>query len=160
MQTYISVLTSFVQIVVVARAFKLLGLGGSLLFLPLFAFAGYGLAGVLPLLGLVATVKVVENATDYSLQNTTQQALFLSTSRDAKYKAKAAIDTLFVRLGDAGVDWSGLRGDAGRADHYRLRSDQRRGQRRMDLAGVPAASAHFANSEPSDHGRSRAQPRD
>ena len=99
-QTYISVLTSFVQIVVVARAFKLMGLGGSLLFLPLFAFAGYGLAGVLPLLGLVATVKVVENATDYSLQNTTQQALFLSTSRDAKYKAKAAIDTLFVRLGD------------------------------------------------------------
>jgi ATP:ADP antiporter, AAA family len=99
-QTYISVLTSLVQIVVVSRAFKLLGLGGSLLFLPLFAFAGYGLAGVLPVLGLVATVKVVENATDYSLQNTTQQALFLSTSRDAKYKAKAAIDTLFVRLGD------------------------------------------------------------
>jgi ATP:ADP antiporter, AAA family len=99
-QTYISVLTSFVQIVVVARVFKHLGIGGSLLFLPLFAFAGYGLSGVLPLLGLVATVKVVENATDYSLQNTTQQALFLSTTRDAKYKAKAAIDTLFVRLGD------------------------------------------------------------
>jgi ATP:ADP antiporter, AAA family len=99
-QTYISVLTSFVQIVVVARAFKLLGIGGSLLFLPLFAFAGYGLSGLWPILGLVATVKIVENATDYSLQNTTQQALFLSTSRDAKYKAKAAIDTLFVRLGD------------------------------------------------------------
>jgi ATP:ADP antiporter, AAA family len=99
-QTYISVLTSFVQIAVVARAFKLLGIGGSLLFLPLFAFAGYGLSGLVPMLGLVATVKVVENATDYSLQNTTQQALFLSTSRDAKYKAKAAIDTLFVRLGD------------------------------------------------------------
>jgi AAA family ATP:ADP antiporter len=99
-QTYISVLTSFVQIVVVARVFKLLGIGGSLIFLPLFAFAGYGLSGALPILGLVATIKVVENATDYSLQNTTQQALFLSTSRDAKYKAKAAIDTLFVRLGD------------------------------------------------------------
>lgn len=99
-QTYISVLTSFVQIVIVARVFKLLGIGGSLIFLPLFAFAGYGLSGVLPVLGLVATIKVVENATDYSLQNTTQQALFLSTSRDAKYKAKAAIDTLFVRLGD------------------------------------------------------------
>ena len=80
--------------------FKLLGVGGSLIFLPLFAFAGYGLSGVLPVLGLVAAIKVVENATDYSLQNTTQQALFLSTSRDAKYKAKAAIDTLFVRLGD------------------------------------------------------------
>lgn len=49
-----------------------------------------------------ATVKVVENSTDYSLQNTVQQALFLPTSRDAEYKAKAAIDTLFVRLGDLG----------------------------------------------------------
>jgi len=49
---------------------------------------------------VVGTVKVVENSTDYSLQNTIQQALFLPTSRDAKYKAKSAIDTLSVRLGD------------------------------------------------------------
>jgi AAA family ATP:ADP antiporter len=32
-----------------------------------------------------------------------RQALFLSTSRDAKYKAKAAIDTFFVRAGDLGA---------------------------------------------------------
>ena len=101
-QTFISVLTSLVQILVVARAFKLIGVGSSLLFLPLFALAGYGVAALVPLLGLVATVKVIENSTDYSLQNTVQQALFLPTSRDAKYKAKAAIDTLFVRLGDLG----------------------------------------------------------
>ena len=41
-----------------------------------------------------------ENATDYSLQNTVRQALFLPTSREAKYKAKAAIDTFFTRFGD------------------------------------------------------------
>lgn len=99
-QTYISALTALVQIFLVARAFKFLGIGGSLLFLPLFAVVGYGAAAFLPLLAVVATVKVIENSTDYSLQNTLQQALFLPTSRDAKYKAKAAIDTLFVRLGD------------------------------------------------------------
>jgi AAA family ATP:ADP antiporter len=99
-QTYISVLTSLVQILVVTRVFKVLGIGGALLFLPLFASAGYSAAILLPLLGVVAAVKVVENSADYSLQNTIQQALFLRTSRDAKYKAKAAIDTLFVRLGD------------------------------------------------------------
>ncbi|HXK19272.1 MAG TPA: Npt1/Npt2 family nucleotide transporter [Polyangiaceae bacterium] len=101
-QTLISVLTSVVQILVVARVFKVIGIGSSLLFLPVFALAGYATSAFLPLLGLVATVKVVENSTDYSLQNTVQQALFLPTSRDAKYKAKAAIDTLFVRLGDLG----------------------------------------------------------
>ncbi len=101
-QTYISVLTSLVQIFVVARAFKLIGVSSSLIFLPVFALFGYGLASLVPLLGLVATVKVIENSTDYSLQSTTEQALFLRTSRDAKYKAKAAIDTLFVRMGDLG----------------------------------------------------------
>ena len=101
-QTFISALTAGVQILVVARAFKAIGIGSSLLFLPVFALAGYATSALVPLLGLVATVKVIENSTDYSLQNTVQQALFLPTSRDAKYKAKAAIDTLFVRLGDLG----------------------------------------------------------
>jgi len=40
-------------------------------------------------------------STDYSLQNTLKQALFLPTSREEKYKAKQAIDTFFVRVGDA-----------------------------------------------------------
>ena len=102
LQTIISVVTAVAQILLVARIFKRTGVDGSLLFLPLFAFAGYATSTLLPLLGLVATVKVVENSTAYSLQNTVQQALFLPTSRDAKYKAKAAIDTLFMRLGDLG----------------------------------------------------------
>ena len=99
-QTLISVLTALVQVLFVARAFKTVGVGGSLLFLPAFAVAGYGASALAPLLGLVTAVKVVQDSTEYSLQNTVQQALFLPTSRDAKYKAKAAIDTLFVRLGD------------------------------------------------------------
>jgi AAA family ATP:ADP antiporter len=99
-QTWVSILTAVVQTVVVARVFKKVGIGSALLFLPMLAVAGYGASAVLPLLAVVAAVKVIENGTDYSLQNTIQQALFLPTSRDAKYKAKSAIDTLSVRLGD------------------------------------------------------------
>ncbi|HEX2871752.1 MAG TPA: Npt1/Npt2 family nucleotide transporter [Polyangiaceae bacterium] len=101
-QTLISLVAAAVQILFVARAFKSIGVGSALLFLPLFALTGYAASAAAPLLGLVATVKVIENSADYSLQNTVQQALFLPTPRDAKYKAKAAIDTLFVRLGDLG----------------------------------------------------------
>jgi ATP:ADP antiporter, AAA family len=101
-QTVISLAASVVQIVLVARAFKVVGIASSLLFLPVFALAGYATAAFLPLLGLVATIKVAENGLGYSLQSTVQHALFLPTSRDAKYKAKTAIDTLFVRLGDLG----------------------------------------------------------
>lgn len=55
---------------------------------------------VAPVLAVVSILKVLENSTDYSVQNTVRQALFLPTSREAKYKAKAAIDTFFMRLGD------------------------------------------------------------
>ena len=44
--------------------------------------------------------KTVENSLDYSLHNTVRHALFLPTSRESKYKAKAAVDTFFFRLGD------------------------------------------------------------
>ena len=55
---------------------------------------------MVPILGIVRVVKTLENATDYSLQNTVRQSLFLPTSREAKYKAKAAVDTFFTRFGD------------------------------------------------------------
>jgi ATP:ADP antiporter, AAA family len=99
-QTYVSVATALIQFLAVGRLFKSIGIGRSLFLLPAFAVTGYGISAFLPALALVAAVKVVENSTDYSLQNTIQQALFLNTSRDAKYKAKAAIDTFLVRTGD------------------------------------------------------------
>ena len=101
-QTAISVLTSLAQLLLVARLFRWAGLERALFVLPLFVLMGYGAVALLPLLGLLAVVKVVENSTEYSLQNTLQQALFLPTSRDAKYKGKAAIDTFVVRAGDVG----------------------------------------------------------
>jgi AAA family ATP:ADP antiporter len=48
----------------------------------------------------VRAVKIAENATDYSIQNTVRNVLFLPTSRDQKYKAKQAIDSFFWRAGD------------------------------------------------------------
>jgi ATP:ADP antiporter, AAA family len=49
---------------------------------------------------VIRIAKVVENSCDYSIQNTARHALFLPTSREAKYKAKQAIDTFFWRAGD------------------------------------------------------------
>jgi AAA family ATP:ADP antiporter len=104
-QTAVTVLTAVIQITVVARVFKVAGVERSLLFLPLLVITGYGASALLPLLALVVSVKVAENSTDYSLQNTVQQALFLPTSRDVKYKAKTAIDTFLVRAGDLASAW-------------------------------------------------------
>ncbi len=106
-----------IQLVFVSRIFKWVGIGGALLFLPLLALGGYALISFGAVLVLVRWVKALENGTDYSLQNTTKAALFLVTNREEKYKAKAAIDTFFVRGGDTisavavlvGVELLGLR---------------------------------------------------
>jgi ATP:ADP antiporter, AAA family len=89
-----------IQLFLVSRIFKWVGVGGALLFLPFIALGGYALISFGAVFALVQGVKALENGTDYSLQNTTKAALFLVTKREEKYKAKAAIDTFFVRGGD------------------------------------------------------------
>jgi AAA family ATP:ADP antiporter len=53
-----------------------------------------------PLLSVLRVGKIAENSTDYSLNNTLRQMLWLVTSTEMKYKAKQAVDTFFVRMGD------------------------------------------------------------
>jgi AAA family ATP:ADP antiporter len=96
----VSLVSALAQLFLVSRIMKFCGVAGSLFFLPVIALGSYSLVALAPVLTTIHFAKVVENSTDYSLQNTARQALFLPTSRDAKYKAKAAIDTFFVRMGD------------------------------------------------------------
>src|SRR4030095_7945620 len=89
------------QIFAVSRVLKRAGIGPALFFLPMIAFGGYTLLSFAPLLGWIRVVKIAENGTDYSLQSTAHHALFLRTTREAKYQGKTAIDSFFWRAGDA-----------------------------------------------------------
>jgi AAA family ATP:ADP antiporter len=63
-----------------------------------------------PSFEFIRGVKIADSSIDYSLGNTTKQALWLPTSREAKYKAKQAVDAFFMRAGDvlqAGIVYSG-----------------------------------------------------
>lgn len=100
LQTWVSVLTAALQVFVVGRVLRFTGIRGAVLVMPLLAFTGYALLAALPALVVTRGLKIFENSTEYSLQNTVQQVLFLPTSRDTKYKGKAATDTFFVRFGD------------------------------------------------------------
>ena len=88
------------QLFVASRVIRHVGVRGGLFILPLLALANYSIIAVAPILAVVRVGKILENSTDYSIQNTIRQALFLPTSREAKYKAKAAIDTFCARAGD------------------------------------------------------------
>lgn len=97
---YMNLLGILIQLFLVSRIFKWIGVRGALFVLPFIALGGYAFISVGASLLIVKWVKVTENGTDYSLMNTTRHALFLITSREEKYKAKAAIDTFFHRSGD------------------------------------------------------------
>ncbi len=88
------------QLFLVSRIIKYLGIRVAILFLPVIALVGYSVLAFYPVLSVVRWVKTAENATDYSLQNTVRNILFLPTTREEKYKAKQAIDSFFVRMGD------------------------------------------------------------
>jgi AAA family ATP:ADP antiporter len=114
--TVVNIAGLLLQLFVVSRVLKYLGVRAAIFILPLIALGGYLVAAFYPLLAMVRWVKTAENATDYSLQNTVRQVLFLPTTREQKYKAKQAIDTFFVRSGDvlsaalvfAGTTWFAL----------------------------------------------------
>jgi ATP:ADP antiporter, AAA family len=98
--TWVNWITALVQLFIVGRFMKWFGVRAALFVLPLIALGGYTMLAFTAVLPLIRGVKIAENSTDYSLQNTARQALFLTTSREAKYKAKQAIDTFFWRAGD------------------------------------------------------------
>jgi ATP:ADP antiporter, AAA family len=110
-QTWVNVLGFVLQAFLVSRIFKWIGVRGALLILPLIALGSYSMIAILPILAVVRAGKILENSTDYSIQNTARHALFLPTSREAKYTAKQAIDAFFWRLGDllqAGIIFAGV----------------------------------------------------
>ncbi len=100
-----------IQLLLVARVYRWIGVQGALVVLPLLAALGYGLIAFVPVFSIIRMVKITENSVNNSLMNTTRHALFLPVDRDAKYEGKTAIDTFFWRVGDliqAGVVFAGI----------------------------------------------------
>ena len=100
MSATVNLVSFLLQLFVTSRVIRYFGVRGSLFIFPAIALINYSIIAVAPILAVVRIGKILENSIDYSLQNTLRQALFLPTSREAKYKAKAAIDTFFTRGGD------------------------------------------------------------
>lgn len=122
-QTGVNLLGMALQMFVVSRVLKYLGVRVALVVLPAIALTGYALLAFAPVLALVRWAKTAENATDYSLQNTVRNVLFLPTTRQEKYSAKQAIDGFFVRGGDllsAGLVFAGAHWLAMGTRHYAL----------------------------------------
>jgi len=97
---YVGLAGLLAQLFVVSLVIKFLGVRIAIVILPIVALGGYAVFLLFPVLGVIRWPKMVENATDYSLNNTVRHILFLPTTTEEKYKAKVAIDSFFVRAGD------------------------------------------------------------
>ena len=98
--TYVNLLGLILQLFVVSRAVKHLGMAWAVMILPILSLSAYSIMAFIPTLIAVLVAKVGENATDYSLNNTVRNMLFLPCTYEQKFSAKQAIDSFFVRMGD------------------------------------------------------------
>jgi AAA family ATP:ADP antiporter len=88
------------QLFVVSRIVKHFGVAWAVMVLPALSFGAYNILVFIPTLTAVLAAKVAENSTDYSLNNTVRNMLFLPCTYEQKFSAKQAIDSFFVRMGD------------------------------------------------------------
>jgi AAA family ATP:ADP antiporter len=98
--TYVNIVGLVLQLFVVSRVVKYLGVSKAVVIHPLISLCAYNVLIFIPTLTAVLTAKVAENSTDYSLNNTVRNMLFLPCTYEEKFSAKQAIDSFFVRVGD------------------------------------------------------------
>ena len=98
--SWITLGSFLIQLFLVSRIFKWVGVRGALLVLPVIMIIGYGVMFFFPIFSFIRIAMIAENSANYSVQNTTRHALFLPVPRRLKYLGKTTIETFFYRLGD------------------------------------------------------------
>ena len=97
---WVNIVALLLQAFVASRLLKYGGFGVILLTMPVVALVSYTAMAFIPILAIVKVMKIAENSTDYSINNTARNVLWLPVSAELKYKGKPTIDSLFVRVGD------------------------------------------------------------
>jgi AAA family ATP:ADP antiporter len=97
---------SFVgQLLVVKFTVQRLGMGATLVILPLVSLAGFALLAANPVFIVIAAFQVVRRGLGYGLTKPATDMLYSVVSREAKYKAKNFIETAVWRGSDLAGVW-------------------------------------------------------
>ena len=101
------VATLFVQIFVTAHVIKRIGVGWTLVILPVVTMAGFAVLSMWTVFGVMAVFQAIHRATRYAVSRPARETLFSVVSPADKYKAKPVVDVFLYRAGDvaaAGAD--------------------------------------------------------
>ena len=103
------VATLFVQIFVTTQVIKRIGVGWTLVILPIVTMAGFAILSAWTAFGVMAVFQAVHRATRYAISRPARETLFSVVSPSEKYKAKPIVDVFLYRGGDvAGVGVDGM----------------------------------------------------
>jgi AAA family ATP:ADP antiporter len=102
----ITVLVLVLQLFAVSRVLRVFGERAALALLPIVLVIGACVTlgasalALVPMLGMLATQRVIENGIAHSIESTARQSLYLVTTREGRWSGKAVIDTVTWRSGD------------------------------------------------------------
>ncbi|RPJ87044.1 MAG: hypothetical protein EHM18_03110 [Acidobacteria bacterium] len=102
-------LSVFVQFVLVSLIMRKFGIKPALLVLPVAMLASSSLFMAVPTLIISSLLVISDNGFNYSIQQTARESLYVVTSRDEKYKARAFIN-MFVQRFAKGIAIVGVLG--------------------------------------------------
>jgi AAA family ATP:ADP antiporter len=90
-----------VQLFLTSFVMTRFGIGAALLVLPIVALGGSAAFMAVPVLWVGSLLNTADNGFSYSINQSAKEALYVPTSRNEKYKAKAFIDMFVQRLAKA-----------------------------------------------------------
>lgn len=106
--------TLLVQLLVTARVLRRFGVAITASVLPVLSAIGFAALALAPTVTVLVLAQVSRRVGNFGLARPTRELLFTVLSREDKYKAKNAIDTVVYRTGDQVGSWSyALLGSAG-----------------------------------------------
>ena len=103
--TWTAVVTLALQTGVAGPAIRRFGPGVVLAVLPIAQLVGISVLSLAPSLAALAILQVIGKSATHGLTRPARELLFTVVSRDEKYRAKHAIDTIGYRLGDFASSW-------------------------------------------------------
>jgi AAA family ATP:ADP antiporter len=102
----VNVLTLIVQLFFTGRIVGLLGIGVTLMVLPLLTMFGFTTLALMPAVSTLVVFQVLRRSSDYAVARPTREVLYTVVPREDRYKAKNFIDTVVYRAGDQIGAWS------------------------------------------------------
>lgn len=101
-QLIANILSMVVQLFLVSLIMRKLGISVALCVLPVAALISTGLFMAIPALATASLLLISDNGFNYSIQQTSRETLYVPTSPDEKYKARA-FTNMFVQRAGKGI---------------------------------------------------------